>query len=363
MRIGIIGCGNIAPVYLTYLGKTAGVELVAVADLDVARAAQRAKEHGVPRACTPDELLAADDVDLIVNLTVPQAHAAVSFAALKAGKHVYSEKPLGLDRRAAGKLLAMAKLRRRRVGCAPDTVLGAGIQTARKLIDDGGIGQPVAATAFMMSHGPEGWHPDPRFVYRKGAGPLFDMGPYYISALITLFGPVRRVTGSARITFPKRMIGSQPLRGQWMKVETPTHLVGVLEFASGAIANLITSFDVWHHSLPHLEIHGSEGSLQVPDPNGFGGVVRVRRDADPEWREVAHTHRHSEQSRGLGVVDLVAAVRDKRPHRASGELALHVVDVMESILEASAKGRHIRLRTTCKQPAAMPVEGLAATAS
>ncbi|HYE04020.1 MAG TPA: Gfo/Idh/MocA family oxidoreductase [Planctomycetota bacterium] len=360
MRIGIIGCGNIAPAYLTNLTRFDGLTVAAVADLDVERAKARATEFKVPRACTPGELLRDDDIDLVVNLTIPKAHAPVGMLAVKAGKHVYSEKPLGLDRVEGKKLIAAAKAKRVRVGCAPDTVLGAGIQCARAAIDAGSIGKPVAATAFMMSHGPENWHPDPTFVYARGGGPLFDMGPYYVAAFITLFGPVKRVTGSARITFPKRMITSKPKYGQMMKVEVPTHVVGVLEFASGAVVNLITSFDVWHHSLPNIEVHGTEGSMQVPDPNGFGGTVRVRRHDEAAWRDLPLVHRYADNGRGIGVADMVAAIREKRPHRASGEMALHVVDVMQAIVDASAKGRHITPTTTCKQPAAMPVEGLAA---
>ncbi len=354
IRIAIIGCGNIAPAYLKNLRAFPGMEIAAVADLDIARAQARAAEFAVKRACTPDDALADPAIDLIVNLTIPQAHAAVSLKAIAAGKHVYSEKPLGLDRVEAAKIIAAAGARGVRVGCAPDTVLGAGIQTCRKLVDDGAIGQPVAATAFMMSHGPENWHPDPTFVYDHGGGPMFDMGPYYITAFATLLGPVTRVSGSARITFPQRMITSEPKRGTMMTVKVPTHVAGTLEFANGAVVTLITSFDIWHHTLPNIELHGSEGSMSIPDPNGFGGTVKLRGRDDADWREIALTHPHAENMRGIGVADMAAAIAEKRPHRASGELALHVVDVMQALHDSSDQGRHIVLGSTCPQPAAMP---------
>jgi predicted dehydrogenase len=242
-----------------------------------------------------------------------------------------------------------------RVGGAPDTFLGAGIQTCRKLIDDGWIGQPVAATAFMLCHGHEHWHPNPAFYYQPGAGPMFDMGPYYLTALINLMGPVRRVTGAARITFPERTITSQPLHGSIITVNTPTHVAGVMEFASGAIGTIVTSFDVHAHELPRIEVYGSEGSISVPDPNGFGGPVRIRRAGAAEWREVPLTHGYSENSRGIGVADMAYALRAGSDHRASGELAYHVLDIMHAFLDSAQQGRHVDLESTCVRPAPLPV--------
>ena len=341
-RVGIIGCGNISGIYLTNCRKLPGLELVACADLDMARARAKAAEHGI-RAAAVDELLADPEIDLVINLTIPAVHAEVSQAVLTAGKHVYTEKPLATRRTDGAAALALAREKGLRVGSAPDTFLGGGLQTCRKLIDDGAIGEPVAAVAFMTGHGPEGWHPDPEFFYKPGAGPMYDMGPYYLTALASLLGPIARVTGSARISFPERTIGSGPKQGQQIVVETPTHVAGVLDFAGGAVATLITSFDVWAANLPRIEIYGSEGSLSVPDPNTFGGPVRIRLAKDKEWRDVPLTHGHTENSRGLGVADMAAAIRKGRPHRASGELAFHVLDVMAAFEEASVLGRHVAI--------------------
>jgi predicted dehydrogenase len=216
------------------------------------------------------------------------------------------------------------------------------------------IGEPVAAVAFMTGHGPEAWHPDPEFFYKPGAGPMFDMGPYYLTALISLLGPIARVTGSTRISFPERTIGSGPKQGQQIAVETPTHVAGVLDFAGGAVATIITSFDVWAANLPRIEIYGSEGSLSVPDPNTFGGPVRIRLAKDKEWRDVPLTHGYTENSRGLGVADMAGAIREGRPHRASGELAYHVLDVMAAFEEASTAGHHVAITSGPPRVAALP---------
>ena len=352
-KVGVIGCGNISGIYLTNCRKLPGLALVACADLDMARARAKAAEHGI-RAATVDELLADPGVDLVINLTIPAVHAEVSMSALAAGKHVYTEKPLATRRTDGAATLALAREKGLRVGGAPDTFLGGGLQTCRKLIDDGVIGEPVAAVAFMTGHGPEGWHPDPEFFYKPGAGPMFDMGPYYLTALISLLGPIARVTGSARISFPERTIGSGPKQGQQIAVETPTHVAGVLDFAGGAVATIITSFDVWAANLPRIEIYGSEGSLSVPDPNTFGGPVRIRLAKDKEWRDVPLTHGYTENSRGLGVADMAGAIREGRPHRASGELAYHVLDVMAAFEEASTAGHHVAITSGPPRVAALP---------
>ena len=239
------------------------------------------------------------------------------------------------------------------MGCAPDTVLGGGLQTCRKLIDDGAIGTPVAAVAFMPSHGPEAWHPDPEFFYKTGAGPLFDMGPYYLTALITLLGPIERVSAAARISFPERLITSQPHAGKQIAVETPTHVVGLLEFASGAVGTLLTSFDIWAANLPRIEIYGSAGSLSVPDPNIFGGRVQLWQP-DTKWQDVELTHPYTESLRGLGVADMADAIQSGRPHRANGDLGFHVLDAMHGILEAARDGQRVQLSSQCERPEPMP---------
>ena len=352
-KIGIIGCGNISKIYCEAPDKFPNIEVVACADLDLDRARAKAAEHGIPKALSVDDLLADPDVEIAVNLTIPAVHAAVSRRVLEAGKHVYSEKPLATNRDDAAALLALAREKNLRVGSAPDTFLGAGLQTCRQLIDAGLIGEPVAATGAMQSRGPEGWHPDPEFFYQPGAGPMFDMGPYYLTALTSLLGPVRRVTGSARTSFPERTIGSKAKLGQTIKVNTHTHIAGVLDFAAGAVATLITSFDV-HGGAPFIEIYGSEASLAVPDPNTFGGPVGLRRPGGKTFEEQPLAFPYDTNVRGIGVAEMAAALRGERPHRASGEMAFHVLDLMVAFHEASAAGRHIDLGSTMERPAAFP---------
>lgn len=354
VNVGVIGCGNISGIYLEAGQKFEILKIVACADIDLERAQTQAAKYGIPRACSVAELLADPSIEIVINLTIPAAHGDVALAALEAGKSVYNEKPLAIERADAQAMLELAKQKNLRVGCAPDTFLGAGLQTCRALIDSGVIGVPVAATAFMMGHGPEGWHPNPDFFYQRGAGPMFDMGPYYLTALISLFGPVQRVTGSARISFAERTITSQPLHGTVIKVNTPTHVAGLLDFASGPVATLITSFDVWYAELPRIEIYGSLGTLSVPDPNTFGGPVRLRLAGEKEWREAPIAHGYTANSRGLGVADMAYALRTGREQRASGELAYHVLDLMHAFHDASQAGKHIDLASTCAQPAALP---------
>jgi len=353
--VGIIGCGNISKIYAEAGKKFENLEIVACADLEVARAKALAEAHGIPRALSVDELLADSEVALVINLTIPAAHGAVALQALKKGKHVYNEKPLALRRREAREMLGLAREKKVRVGCAPDTFLGGALQTCRKLIDAGAIGEPVGGAGFMMSRGPESWHPSPEFFYQKGAGPLFDMGPYYLTAFTSLLGPVQRVTGSARISFKKREITSQPLAGMLIGVETPTHVSAVLDFVSGPVVTLATSFDVCSHRMPNIEIYGSEGTLGVPDPNNFGGSVLLRQRGDEEWREMPLEFGYTENSRGLGVADMVAAIAAGREHRANDRVAYHVLDIMHSILDASEIGRHVEMNSTMVRPDPLPL--------
>lgn len=354
IKIGIIGCGNISGIYLKNLTNLFQIaEVVACADMAEERAISRAEEFGVSKVCTVEELISDKNIDLVVNLTTPGAHAEINMAAIQSGKHIYCEKPLAITREDGLKTLEAAAKKGVLAGAAPDTFLGSGLQTCRKVIDDGLIGKPVAATAFMLCHGHEGWHPDPEFYYKVGGGPMFDMGPYYLTALISLMGPVSRVTGSANVTFTERRITSQPKYGKIIEVDVPTHVAGVLDFSSGAVATIITSFDVWCSQLPRIEIYGSEGTLVVPDPNTFGGPVYIRRYDQKEWSEIPLKHSYSENSRGLGVADMAYAILNGRVHRASSELAYHVLDIMHGFHDASKEGRHICLNSTCKQPDAM----------
>jgi len=354
VKIGIIGCGNICNTYFENAKRLEAIEVAACADIIPERAEAKAQEHGVPKVCSVDDLLADPEIRIVVNLTIPAAHFEVSMAAVQAGKSAYGEKPLTVTRDEGRRLLDAARERGVLVGSAPDTFLGGGIQTCRKLIDDGWIGEPVAANAFMTCRGHESWHPDPEFYYKVGGGPMFDMGPYYLTALVCLLGPIQRVSGSARITFPERTITSQPKHGAKITVDTPTHIAGTMDFANGAVGTIVTSFDVWRAELPRIEIHGTEGSLSVPDPNGFGGPVRVFRPGSDDWKEIPLLY-GAKIGRGMGVADMACALRSGRPHRASGALAYHVLDVMHAFLETSEEERHIHLESVCEQPAILPL--------
>lgn len=351
-RIGIVGVGAISGIYLKNLTGMFGqrVKVSAVTDLIHERAAKANADYGIPHILKTEDLINSPDVDIILNITQPQNHYGVALAAVKAGKHVYDEKPLCAKREEAQEVMEVAAKNKVRMGGAPDTFLGAGIQTCRKLIDDGWIGRPLAATAFMVGHGHETWHPDPEFYYKTGGGPMFDMGPYYLTALVNLLGPITRVCGSAKKGFETRTITSQPHYGDVITVDVPTHIAGVLDFASGAVGTIIMSFDVYSHTLPFIEIYGSEGSLRVPDPNCFGGPVYVRRGFAETWSEIPLLKDFSENSRGIGITDMAEAITENRPHRASGELAYHVLDVMHGVHDASASGSYYNVKSTCSRP-------------
>jgi predicted dehydrogenase len=318
------------------------------------RAEAQAEAYGVPKAYTPEELLADNEVEIALNLTVPVVHAEVSLAALEAGKHVYTEKPLAVSLEEGWRMLEVAAERDLRIGCAPDTFLGGGLQTCRKIMDEGIIGEPVAVSAFMLSHGPEDWHPNPEFYFQPGAGPMFDMGPYYLTALTTLMGPVRRVAGSARITFPERTITSEPLSGTTITVNTPTHVAGVMDFESGSVGTLVTTFDVWAESQARIDLYGTEGTLSLPDPNFADGPVRLWRSDTGTWKDVPLTHTYTGNSRGIGLADMAQALRSGRPHRATGELGMHVLEVIHAFLDSSERGEHVAVDSTFERPEPLP---------
>jgi len=357
VKVGIIGCGNISGIYFQNTTKMASLEVIAAADLIAERVESKAKEFGVPNIYySGKELLTNPDVELVINLTTPPDHAGICLESLEAGKHVYVEKPLAITREDGQKIIDLAKSKNLLVGGAPDTFLGAGIQTCRKLIDDGWIGTPVAATAFMMCRGHESWHPDPEFYYKVGGGPMFDMGPYYLTALINLLGPIKRLSGSTRVTFPERTITSEGKYGTKIEVEVPTHIAGTMEFSSGAIGTIITTFDVWASDLPRIEIYGSEGTLSVPDPNTFGGPVRLKRAGAEDWSEIPLSHGFAENSRGLGPADMAQAIREGRTHRANSELTYHVLEAMHGFHDASRDGRYYEMKSTCSRPAPMDMK-------
>lgn len=354
MKVGIIGCGTIAPRYVQGCRQWDAIDLAACADINTEAASRLAENTGITASSISD-LLANPEIELIINLTTPAVHADVSKEFLRAGKHVYSEKPLAVTREDGASILTTAEGAGLRVGCAPDTFLGGGLQTCRKLIDAGVIGEPVAATAFMMNSGPERWHPNPSFYYQVGGGPLFDMGPYYLTALIHLLGPIRHVTASGRISFTERIAGHEAIKDQRIPVNTPTHVSGTLEFTAGQIASMVMSFDVQQHTLPRIEVYGSKGTLMVPDPNTFRGPVQMWRNADPQWQEVPLSH-PVDVMRGIGVADMVHGIQNGRDHRANGALAYHVLDTMISVLEAAESGARIELTSTCDQPEPLPVD-------
>jgi predicted dehydrogenase len=359
LRVGIVGCGTIVGAYLQTFKRLTSVELVAAADLDYSRAENVARSCPGVRAVSVDDLIADEQVDLVLNLTIPASHADVTLRAIRAGKSVYSEKPLASTTLDGRMLLEEARAAGVRVGCAPDTVLGTGIQTARKAIDDGLIGAPIAATATFGTPGHERWHHNPDFYYVPGGGPLLDMGPYYITALITMLGPVVSVIGAASRTRVSRVIGSGPRQGATIPVSTDTHVTGVLTHASGVLSTLYMSFDTVATRAPRIEVHGETASLDVPDPNNFEGEVRRRTLDTKEWELVAVCAGYVHAARGFGVHDLSTTPPTQEP-RASATLAYHVLDVMESLLRSAKEGQAIGVQSRCERPEPVPLQTIAA---
>ena len=350
---GVIGCGVISTAYLKAAQRFANIELRAVADMRSANAEKQAAAFGVP-ALRVDQLLKRDDIEIVVNLTVPLAHTDVSLAVLAAGKHVHSEKPLGVTLVEARKLVDAAGKNALRLGSAPDTFLGGSHQTARQCVDDGLIGRPVGGTAFFMCPGHERWHPNPGFYYLTGGGPMLDMGPYYITDLVNLLGPVASVSGVATRTRDERVVTSEPLQGTRVPVEVATHVTGSLLFESGAAVSMTMSFDVARHRHAPIELYGEKGSLIVPDPNYFGGKVEVAT-ASEDWREIPVEHAYADGNyRILGLADMAQAIRQGRPHRASGELAFHVLEVMEAFQTSSDLSAAVAIASRPERPAPMP---------
>ena len=379
--VGVVGIGDISDVYLTNLARYGDVvRVVGCAGRDLDKARRKAAQHGLPKAyATAGELFADDEIEIVLDLATPDAHATLNLAALQAGKHVYSEKPLAATFAESRELLAVADAAGLRVGSAPDTFMGGRLQTCRRLIDDGRLGEIVGASAFFVSPGHEWHHPSPAFLYGPGAGPVLDIGPYYVTALLSLLGPVASVTAMASRTSPRRTIENGPRRGETFAVEVDTHVTGVLRFASGALATVILSFDVWDSELPRMEIYGTEGTISIPDldplsgPNLFGGPVLFRDAASsrwrgvpradplPAWTEVPIAHpftstSHKDNSRGIGLVDLAYAIRDGRPARASSQMTLHAMEVMEGVLTSAREDRVVTMATAFERPAALPVD-------
>jgi predicted dehydrogenase len=369
LGVGIIGCGTISGIYMQNMPRFPGLRLIACADLREDAAHAAAAKYGAT-ARPIEALLASPDVDMVLNLTVPAAHHAVSAAALAAGKHVFSEKPLCIDSAQGRALVAEAARRGLRIGCAPDTFLGAGGRLAREIIDSGRIGKVLSGSCFLMSHGMEHWHPDPEFYFKPGGGPILDMAPYYLSCLVNLIGPAASVQARASKGFAERVVtAAGPRHGHRIEVETPTTVMALLRFASGADIMFTMSWDVWKHGHPPIELYGTEGSLRVPDPNFFGGHVEYTdRGGDwisldssdkpfgrPNWRSPAWAPSLPDRAnyRCLGVAELARAVSRGAPHRSSGALASHVLDVMDAILRAAAEGGEIEIPSRIERPAAL----------
>ena len=351
--IGIIGCGNISSAYLKAMAFFPILDIRGVADLNQDLAAQRASEFGLS-ARTVADLLADPAIEIIVNLTVPKAHVTVAMQALDAGKHTYSEKPLGIDFREGQALAQAARAKGLRIGAAPDTFLGGSHQTARAIVDSGVLGTPVGGTATFMCPGHERWHPNPDFYYEVGGGPMLDMGPYYITDLVNLLGPVAQVAGFAISPRKERLITSQPRNGERIPVHVPTHVAGVMAFECGAVVQIGMSFDVAGHKHVPLELYGTEGTLIVPDPNHFGGQIELlKKGGSFEAQETTQPYADGNY-RSIGVADMAHALRSKRPHRASGDLALHVLEVMEAFQRAAESGTTIGINTKTERPAPLP---------
>lgn len=360
-RIGLIGCGNISEMYLSNAPLFEDFEFVACADLNLDVARAKAARHGL-LACSTEDLLAREDVDIVLNLTIPAAHFDISARALDAGKHVYTEKPLSARLGDAARLVEKAAGTGLVLGCAPDTVLGPGVQTARAMIDQGKIGAPIGGTAFFQSHGVEDWHPSPAFFYQPGGGPVLDMGPYYIAALHMLLGPVREVRATGRVGRKTRIVTAEgPMQGQRIPVETLTHVNALLSYECGAEVVFVASWEARHHDLPHIEIHGTEGSVQVPDPNYFGGVVRLASEP-MAWSETATSgmafgaphgwpdYPEIADYRGLGLADMARAIAAGRAPLCSGEVGLHILSVLDAILRSADSGRSEMVGNPTKRP-------------
>ena len=371
-RVGLIGTGRISDIYLKTLNKYWQVEVVACGSLNLEESRAKATAYGVPKVASPEKIIADPQIDAILNLTIPAAHAQVSLAALEAGKHVYSEKPLVSDLADGRRVLSLADEKGLTVGNAPDTWLGGRWQTVRRLLDQGAIGKPTGCAAFVGTHGTERHNPNPDFYYQIGGGPMLDLGPYYLSAMVFFLGPISRVTGMSNRAFDRRMIENGPRDGDWMEVEVDTHVQGMLEFESGVVGSITMSFDVWDSEMPRFEIYGTEGTICIPDPdpvygaNRFEGEVwyrtretsrwthQPRPTGRDEWQIANNTHGINEDSRGMGLIEMVDAIAHGRTPRCSGELAYHVLEVMTGILESPSRRGFVTIDSRPSVPEILP---------
>lgn len=369
LNVGLIGTGRISDIYLQNCSSFPEISIVACGSLDLEESHRKAVQYDIPKVASPEKIIADDSIDCILNLTIPAVHAEVSMAALAAGKHVYSEKPFATTIQDGQLILGLAASKGLTVGNAPDTFLGGRWQTARKLVDSGAIGTPIGCMVHVGTHGVERHNPNPDFYYQPGGGPLLDLGPYYLTAMVFLMGPIRRVSGMASRSFDKRQIENGPRNGEWMNVEVNTHSLSMMEFASGAIGNMTISFDIWDSETPRLEIYGTDGTICIPDPdpvhgaNNFHGPVwyRTRKtsrwefqprptDRPDAWLEADNTHGFNANSRGLGLLEMAYALKEGRAPRASGELAQHILEVMLAIDASPKLGGFVDIASDCVIP-------------
>lgn len=375
VKVGIIGCGDISKTYISNIQSMfRWLDITACSSLRLESAKKTADKYGIPKACSTEELLADPEIEIVINLTIPAVHTEINKQILNAGKNLYSEKPFALTLDDAKETLELAKSKGLMVGAAPETFLGAGLQTCRKIIDDGWIGSPISATANMISHGAETWHPSPEFFYKEGAGPMLDLGPYYLTALVSLLGPISRTSCFSRIGRKARKIYSMPHRGKSIEVEVPTTYNGIVEFENGVSANINMSFDAWMSSMPKLEIYGTEGTLILPDPDYFGGKIKIIRKEkvldslnmyggsenpySTEYDDLQEIPQIFMQPldyiRGLGVLDMAYALVYGRKHRTNEELIYHVTEAVLSFDESAKTGKVYNMTSTCDRPEPMP---------
>lgn len=356
LRVGVIGTGAVSGAYLSMARNFPAIEIAALADIDADKAHAKAAEFNIAQVASVDDLLKDQSIHIILNLTIPRAHAEISLRALESGKHIFSEKPLAISVPEGRQIISLAKSRNLRVGCAPDTFLGSGIQTARKLLDDGVIGRPIGFTAFMMGRGHESWHPNPEFYYQPGGGPMFDMGPYYLTALLQFFGPIRRIMGLAKIAIPQRTITSQPKAGKQITVQTPDHILGCIDFDNDVTGTIITTFAAHYPQYDPkqpITIYGEHGTIRVPDPNQFDGPVQLRKEGDADWTLIPPAT-PTGLGRSVGLADMCQGIRDGREHRATGDQASYVLEAMQSFLDSSSSGRAVRPTGPYHRPEPLP---------
>ena len=351
-KAGIIGCGAISGQYLKFakLVYSDYFEIVALGDICVEKARSRAEEYEIERYGAPETVYEAEDIDIIINLTVPTVHEEVTVKALESGKHVYTEKPLACSREGMKHIIEVAKRCGKRVGCAPDSFMSAPAQTAKKALEEDWIGEPIGVNAICAMRGNEYWRPDADFFYQKGAGPMMDMAPYYLNMFISLIGPVDSVQTMSKITWPERTIKVEPRRGEKIQVEVPTYVSSTMRFENGVIATFVNSFDIWRTQQPHIEIYGEKGTMVIPDPNRYKGDVLIRRFRDTEWRVLPQFVEYGEYGRGIGIVDMIRSIDAGVPHKTGLDMAYHTTDIIMAMDEAGALGRELKIESTTAKP-------------